>query len=308
MLALTACAGEVWCTDFAAAQAQAQAEGKAVLLDFTGSDWCGWCITLRRQVLDTTEFRQYARDKFVLVEVDLPHNTAKLTPQQLRQNHELVKRYAITTFPTVLVVTPLGQVTGGFTGGRTDLGSVTQPLELAFANARLLEQAETQTGVEKAKTLYTFYRNMPDVFRRNLAELRKEIAALDPQNSTGIHTEVRDFNIVQDVQAQTRGMADESALIVITDALVKVSETNRAPLQKMLAELLNNRIRRTREQADTLDDIESMRHDNLLIIKYCIPPESQPYAIKQVNAEFCNPQELLEQLRRERAEYSKYKK
>lgn len=308
VLAISACAADEWHTDFAAARARAQAENKPILLDFTGSDWCGWCITMRRQVLDTPEFKAYARDKFVLMEVDLPRNTAKLTPQQLQQNRELVNRYRVDTFPTVLVITPGGDITGGFTGGRTDLGSVTQPLELAFENARLLEQAATQSGEAKARTLSTFYWNMPAVFRRNLSELRKEIAALDPQNTTGIHAEQRDLDIVHEVTAQTRGMSDESAIIVISDALPTVSEANRSDLLQLLAERLNSRIRRTREQADSLDDIESMRHDNLLFIKYCVPKASQPYAIKQVDAEFCNPPELLEQLRRERQERRQYKK
>ena len=63
-----------WMTDLEAAKAKAAAENKAVLVDFTGSDWCGWCIRLRKQVLDTPAFEAYARDKFVLMEVDVPQN------------------------------------------------------------------------------------------------------------------------------------------------------------------------------------------------------------------------------------------
>ena len=43
-----------------------------VLLDFTGSDWCGWCIKFKKEALDTPEFSDYAAKSFVLVEVDFP--------------------------------------------------------------------------------------------------------------------------------------------------------------------------------------------------------------------------------------------
>lgn len=308
VLTAPALATDGWHKDFAAAQAEAIAQDKPILLDFTGSDWCGWCITMRRQVFDTPEFKAYVRDKFILMEVDLPRNTTKLSPAQLRQNNELVQRYAVAAFPTVIVITPQGKMTGGFAGGRTDLESVTQPLELAYTNAELLKQAESQTGVEKARTLSTFYWNMPKIFRQNLDELRRQVTELDPHNTTGMLTEQRELNIILEVKAQTRGMSDESAIIVITDALPSVNAANRAALVQLLAERLNNRIRRTREQADSLEDIESMRHDNLLIIKYCIPKESQGYAIEHINAEYCNPPELLEQLRREREQKRLYKK
>ena len=49
-----------WLTDLPKAEAQAKAENKIVLLDFTGSDWCGWCIKFKKEVLDTAEFQEYA--------------------------------------------------------------------------------------------------------------------------------------------------------------------------------------------------------------------------------------------------------
>src|SRR3982751_2016724 len=79
-LALVACwsllqvqAAELqWQTDLPKAQAQAKAENKMVLLDFTGSDWCGWCIKFKQEALDTKEFQDYAAQNLVLVEVDFP--------------------------------------------------------------------------------------------------------------------------------------------------------------------------------------------------------------------------------------------
>src|SRR5580765_2149435 len=66
-----------WLTDLNAGQAQAQKEGKFVLVNFTGSDWCPWCIKLRQEVFTQPEFESFASKNLVLVEIDFP----KRTPQ-----------------------------------------------------------------------------------------------------------------------------------------------------------------------------------------------------------------------------------
>jgi thiol-disulfide isomerase/thioredoxin len=68
-------AGEegAWVTDFAKAQTQAKAEKKMVLMDFNGSDWCPPCKALRKNVLNTQTFLDFAKDNLILVDVDFPH-------------------------------------------------------------------------------------------------------------------------------------------------------------------------------------------------------------------------------------------
>jgi thiol:disulfide interchange protein len=63
-----------WGTDFPAALSEAQSQNKLVLLDFTGSDWCPWCIKFEHEVLSTSQFADYAGNKLVLVRLDFPHN------------------------------------------------------------------------------------------------------------------------------------------------------------------------------------------------------------------------------------------
>ncbi len=301
-------ATDTWLTDFAAARAQAQAEQKPIVLDFTGSDWCGWCMTMRRMVLDTPEFYTYARSKFVLMEVDLPRDTSKMTKVQIHQNNSLAQQYKVNTFPTVLVITADGQLIGGFTGGRTDLTSVVQSLDRASTNAELLNQAATQSGVAKAHTLKAFYWNMPDVFRRDMHELRKEIAELDPRNETGMHTELQDLNLIDNIITATRRMNEDKAIEHVIQSLPKISASHRGDLLQLLAGLLNNRIQRTREYADSLSDIESMRRDNLKIIEFCSPPESRKRATDRLRAEYADPQAMLRALRKERECRLKHKK
>lgn len=299
---------DYWLTDFSAAQAQAQKENKPIVLSFTGSDWCSWCILMRRQVLDTPDFYSYARDKFVLMEVDLPRNSSGMPPQQLRNNHELAQRYKVSTFPTVLIITADGTLAGGFTGGRTDLPAVTQPLDLALTNAALLQQATSQQGIKKAQTLHTFYQNLPAAFQRDRHKLRHEIADLDPKNITGIHTEIQDIATIRNISDKTRNMNDDEAIPVLIRALPNITSSRRTDLQQLLAERLNNRIQRRREQADTLEDIEAIRNDNILIIRYCLAPEYQERATQGLNEQFAVPQSLLNRLRYEREKRQKYRK
>jgi len=105
-----ALAGE-WLTDLPKAQAQAKKENKLVLLDFTGSDWCGWCIKLKNEVFDTKEFKEYADKNLVLVEVDFPRK--KEQSEELKKaNRALQEKYQIGGYPTIIVLDGDGKQVG----------------------------------------------------------------------------------------------------------------------------------------------------------------------------------------------------
>ena len=105
-------AGELkWLTDLPAAQAQAKAENKMVLLDFTGSDWCGWCIKFKGEALDTTEFKDYAAKNLVLVEVDFPRKKPQ-SDEVKKANEALSKKFKADGFPTFVVLSKDGAEIG----------------------------------------------------------------------------------------------------------------------------------------------------------------------------------------------------
>lgn len=308
LISVGSAAENMWYTDYDAAVSRARAENKPIILDFTGSDWCGWCIAMRRQVFDTPAFLEYAGDKFILLEVDLPHNTSHMTEEQLRRNRQLVERYGVTTFPSVLVITPDGTLTGGFSGGRLDMPSITQTLNLARDNAELLRKAAALSGLQRAHVLKMYYRNMPGVFRRTLYDLRREIADLDPENETGIHTELQDIRTVDNTLSHITTLDESAAIDYLIGTLSDVTNAHKGELTQVLCNLLNERIFRKREQADSLEDIESIRQDNLLLIRHCLPPESHDSATRTLNHEYRDPTAMLEELRRERSYREKYKK
>lgn len=115
-----ASAGE-WLSDFPAALSRAKRENKAVLLDFTGSDWCGWCIKLKKEVLDQSDFTTYATANLILVEVDFPHHKQQSADQK-RANQALAEKFGIEGFPTIILLSPGGEKIGksGYIPGGPD--------------------------------------------------------------------------------------------------------------------------------------------------------------------------------------------
>lgn len=103
--------GEHWQTDLPKAQAEAAKDKKMVLLDFTGSDWCGWCIKLDKEVFSKKEFLDYAKANLVLVEVDFP-TKKKLSAEQKKANDALAKKYNIQGYPTIIVLDGAGKKLG----------------------------------------------------------------------------------------------------------------------------------------------------------------------------------------------------
>lgn len=97
-----------WMTDFAAAQKKAAAEGKDLFINFTGSDWCGWCMRLEREVFSQKLFIYEAQKRFVFVFVDFPRNK-KLSSAQKAQNEKLAQRYDAMVFPTIILAEANGK-------------------------------------------------------------------------------------------------------------------------------------------------------------------------------------------------------
>ncbi|MFV5702889.1 thioredoxin family protein [Flavobacterium sp. XS2P12] len=90
----------VWETNVNKAMEISNKTKKPLLLFFTGSDWCGWCIRLQKEVLKTPEFAKWAKENVVLVELDYPRRTPQ-TPEIKKQNNELQQAFGIQGFPTI---------------------------------------------------------------------------------------------------------------------------------------------------------------------------------------------------------------
>ena len=94
----------VWYTDMNQAIAISQKEKKPMMLFFTGSDWCGWCIRLQNEVFKKDEFTKWAKENVVLVDIDFPKKNTQ-TDAIKQQNNQLQQTFAVQGYPTVFFVT-----------------------------------------------------------------------------------------------------------------------------------------------------------------------------------------------------------
>ena len=82
-----------------------------VLMDFTGSDWCGWCIKFDKEVFATKEFADYAAKNLVLVQLDFPRRKEQSADLK-KTNTALQSKYDVSGFPTLVVLDKDGKVAG----------------------------------------------------------------------------------------------------------------------------------------------------------------------------------------------------
>ena len=109
LFGFSALAGEEWLTDFNKAKKEAAEKNLPILADFSGSDWCGWCIKLDKEVFSQKEFKAFAKDRVVLFLADFPREK-ELAADVKAQNEQLRKAYGVEGFPTVLLLDAGGKV------------------------------------------------------------------------------------------------------------------------------------------------------------------------------------------------------
>ncbi len=288
-----------WMTDLDAARTRAAAENKAVLVDFTGSDWCTYCIRLRNNVFNKPEFDAYAADKFVLVEIDVPRDSSRVGgPENLVRNRTLCEEFKVSGFPTVLVMTANGSVVGGFVGCPDSVQNVAQQLDSALENAQRLEAANALSGVERAQALMAVYQNMPDEIKDSAAGLLSQIAELDPENTTGIQNLVRETEIMNQLAQDLRacGRNADRALELTNAAISQVSGSNLQMLYGLKQQILLTKIDAAFAAAETVEDVLAVKEIYNQILE-TLPAEEREAAAARINQLFANPEEVLEQIK-----------
>jgi thioredoxin-related protein len=90
----------VWQTNIEEAYKISKKTGKPVMADFTGSDWCGWCHRLSKEVFNTPEFKVWSDKNVVLLELDFP-KTKVQSAELKNQNNSLMQFFQVQGFPTI---------------------------------------------------------------------------------------------------------------------------------------------------------------------------------------------------------------
>ena len=136
--------GNDWNTDMNKAIQISQQTGKPLMLFFTGSDWCGWCKRLVKEVYKTPEFNKWAKKNVVLVEIDFPRRT-KLSEELTKQNRELQQMFGVRGYPTIWFISPKKGSDGK-------------------VNLNVIDQGEGFGENDTAKIFKRFYSNRPGKF------------------------------------------------------------------------------------------------------------------------------------------------
>lgn len=290
-LVTSACAAE-WGTDYEAALARAKAEGKAVLVNFTGSDWCGYCIRLKSEVLDDTQFTDWAEKHFVLLEVDVPNNP-QFDAKLLAKNKELCAKYAVDGFPTVLVLDSKGRALGGLFGFNADAVAVREVLERGLHVVQLLEIADELQGEAKVRALVEAWQLLPESLHDLNRELQAEIKAVDTKDLSGLRS-------VEDAERRLQACrhavevapTDAVALDIVNAALFEAVPYNLRQLLELKYKLL---ISSVETEADVLAAAEVAYQ--IIDADLRLTAEAKESRKKQLRGVFANPQTTINRSR-----------
>ncbi len=240
-LAGNAFAEEGWLVSFEKAKEQAAKEGKPILMEFTGSDWCPPCKALHKNVLVKDVFKKEMPKHFVLLKLDNPSDKGKQTLEEIDQYKKLSKEYKITGVPSILLSDTEGKVfyrTSGYGGQAAKVWVDDMVAKTAIPNA--LEDANGAKGLERAKLLDKALGLMGSTAAAQRKEDINEIITLDAKNKAGlkakyesilVSTEIKDS--LQAIMRGNRGAKPEE-LIAKVDQLIKEKAPKGEALQEVL--------------------------------------------------------------------------
>lgn len=220
--------GDEWIQDFEAAKAQARSEGKDLLLDFTGSDWCIWCKRLDAEVFSQDPFKSEAPKKFVLVKLDFPRDESLVTPEIKAQNERLQERFGVQGFPTVFLCDAEGlpyAQTGYREGGAAKY--MEHLAELRQRKARrdeALAKAQQAEGIERAKLLDNLLSEFePGVVLGCYGDLVEEIVRLDADGSAGLRAKYGEMRRLAEIDTLLNRHAPKGEWEELGQAMARIA-------------------------------------------------------------------------------------
>ena len=213
-------AAAAWLSDLPKAQAQAQAEGKHVLINFTGSDWCGWCIKLRKDVFLKPEFEVYARSNLVLVEIDFPKRKPQ-PPAMQQMNRKLADHFRVEGYPTLVMLdtrgTNIGRVSYANGGAKYFLVEVEKvihpPPDLAPQKTPARKTVEPPRPAHSVKVANS---RPPEIALKKITGTRQKKAVINDQTFAEGQTATVQ-SAAGRVKVRCVEIRDKSVVVVISD-------------------------------------------------------------------------------------------
>ncbi len=229
--------------DFEKAKAQAAKEGKSILMEFTGSDWCPPCKALHKNVLIKDVFKTEMPKSFVLLKLDSPRDKSKQTPEEIEQYKVLSAKYGVKGVPTIFLADAKGRPyyeTVGYSGDPADkyVANLKEQIATLAKRDAAFAKAEKASGAEKAKLLADGLSLVNDEMAlKTYGDVVSQIIELDADNKAGLKAKFEGLKnsvgFKAELEAATRGSRDkpEETLAAI-DKLIAEKEPTGEALQE----------------------------------------------------------------------------
>jgi thioredoxin-related protein len=233
--------GAGWTHDVDAALKQAKKEGKDVLMDFTGSDWCGWCIRLNEEVFSQKEFLPAVTKRFVLVELDFPRGKQQ-SAEIKKQNAEWQAKFQVRGFPTILLTDadgrPFAQTSykpGGaekYISHLSELQGIRKKRDEAFSKARGAKGTERAKLLDAALTALSGSNLQLGVILAAYGNLTEEIVKADANNEAGLKSKYASISRQTKIRSLL-GKRDFKGAIAACDEALKAEKLSGQLAQDM---------------------------------------------------------------------------
>ena len=234
----TAQAADGWLVDFEKAKAKAAKEGKSILMEFTGSDWCPPCKALAKNVLTKDVFKMEMPKDFVLLKLDSPRDKSKQTPEEIEQYKTLSAKYGIQGVPTIFLADAKGRPyyqTVGYSGDPADKYVADLKKQLATLAKRdaSFAKAERASGVEKAKHLAEGLSLVDEeTALKTYDDVVSQIIELDADNKAGLKAKFEglknNVGFKADLQAAMTGSEPDETIAAIDKLIAEKKPTGTA--------------------------------------------------------------------------------
>lgn len=229
----------------------AKREGRTIILNFTGKEWCPACIHLRTKIFASEEFKNQAGDRYVEVEVVFPRQPGAvkaLGEEKLHDNERMLNEYHITSgFPTMVLHDgdglPFAVVVGSRRTPAELIAAFEEAQQVREQRNTLLARAEGKQGMERAEALAEAMRVVPENLRFKYTDIVNEINALDPENTLGFKDVVEAPKLyvqqIESLHQLTRGFVGHLAPEELQEQAQKVQDfiQNTPNLQPEVAQL-----------------------------------------------------------------------
>ncbi len=172
-----------WTMDLAAARKHAKEKKTAILINFTGSDWCGWCKLMEKNVFAQQAWRDYAKTDSVMVMIDFPRDKSLVPAKFVKRNSELKKKFKVRGYPTYVLLDDDGETVLGRLGAGRDKTAESFIAELKRLTRCRASEVAKYTEKLKGEDKAEYKKIIADMSecRKQLKEKKQQIADAEKQ-------------------------------------------------------------------------------------------------------------------------------